>query len=122
MPSKPLRRWWPEDGQVVFAEPVLTVRPAQREDHALAQRAHIDIDRIGDEERPFVELEHDRRVRRGILVEIFATESGPREHLSAAGDRCPLGCVGEAVVARRPRRPAELAAVRTLLEPQLLLL
>src|SRR5688572_6361060 len=51
-----------EYGQVVGAELVLAVRPAQRHDHALAQIGRLELDRVGDEERPLVELQNEHGV------------------------------------------------------------
>ena len=89
----------PEHRQVVFPEPVLTIRPAQREHHALAQFACIHADGIGDEERAFVELENDGGVRSRVFVEVFAAERRPGKDLATPGNRGPLRIIGEALVA-----------------------
>src|SRR5262249_25682996 len=106
-------------GQVVSAELVRGVRPAQRQDHPFPQLTHVDADRVGDEERALVELENDHGVGRRVFREIAAAEGRPGENLAPAGERRPLEFVRQALVARGPGRPAELAALRALLETEL---
>src|SRR5215831_17687469 len=58
-----------EDGEVVLAEFVGGVDPAELERHAVAKVAGLDVDGIGDEEGAFGQLERDDRVGRRIFRE-----------------------------------------------------
>src|SRR6185503_18908667 len=110
---------WAEDGQVVLAELVRGVDPAELQRHALAEVAGLDVDGIGDEERAFGQLDRDDSVGRRILRKVAAAERRPREHLRLAAERGPREVVGQAAIAGRARRPAELPAGRALLQAQL---
>src|SRR5881296_1749484 len=65
---------WAEDREVVLAELVGGIRPAERQGHAFAEIGRLDVNRVGDEERPFGELECQDRVGRWILREVAAAE------------------------------------------------
>src|SRR5258705_4040434 len=105
--------------EVVLAECGGGVDPAELERHAVAEVAGLDVDGIGDEERAFGQLERDDGVGQRILREVAAVECRPREYLRLAAERGPREVVGQAAVAGRARRPAELPTGRALLQAQL---
>src|SRR5258705_284796 len=50
---------WAEDGEVILAELVGGIRPAELHGHAFAEIGRLDVNRVGDEERAFGQLERD---------------------------------------------------------------